>query len=290
MSGLFYPTVKQAPMIGLTGMGGGVGGFSFLSGAKNNDAGKYTSDSGSLCSHFYQLGVNTDASGYGGTDVGSAAGGASARDLTINDTGNAGTPMSSVGSMPPGIAYARHLSTSAEANNFWTTTSKAYGLSGNYWFFQYFCYPTGSIGNQSSGTWQPFKQGYTGRSYAMEFWVDRGSNPGFDYCKADYNARWKNFTWTETNMPTIDKWNFIRFGRDAATFKYQVYSWDGSSWTQDYDLGESGCNSAPEGISTDEYAQFWAVPSNAGQTGYVANFAQGWNNIWGEGVPTGVVP
>ncbi len=289
MSNMWYP--KQKPLLGLTGLGGGSDSLGFVGAAKNNDAGKYTSDTGSLCQHFYQLGVNTDTSGYGGTDVGSSAGGAYARDLVLNDTSNAGTPMSTVGNMPPGIAYARHLSTTAEANNFWKSDDKAFGFSGNYWFIQFFFYPTGSIGNQSSGWWQPFKQGYTGRTYVNEYWVDYNNNSRFDVSASDYNSRAEENTSWFSDMPAIDTWNFIRFGKDSSSFRTEYWTWDGSTWTENVDQSESGYNVAgPEGISDSEYLYFWTGDSNRGQTGYVANMSQGSDNIWGEGVPTGVVP
>ena len=262
---------------GLAGFGGGATSLSQYAGAGANDAGL------SSAIHFYRLG-STDFS-----DAGTAAN----RDLTMYEGGSAGvtgTADSTVGNMPPGLTACRAmLSTIGYAAN-WRTTNGAFDWQNTTAMVGFFCYPTGQLGNPSaSNFWDVFWQRYTGRTYGIDWWMNYSGEKRYDICAADYNSRITEDTTYGTGRPTLDTWNYIRFGKDGTNIRTEIYTWDGSSWTRTVDQQDSapGWNAdGPAGTDTSEYIEFWGTNNDRGNQGYVGNMGFYHDDNWDTDPPS----
>ena len=251
---LIYPTIKQAPLSGLSGFGGGAtalpyagGGVAFAAG----DAGKAASE------YFWRPG---DSSNDGGTAI---KGGF---DLTLtDDNGNsvAETGPDAAG-MPPGMTWSRQM----PANSYYQSENdESFTWAPNMHFWAYI-YPTAATNMR-----KPVRQYKTSNMDYTVFVTDAySSNARYDWASNNnYNSRAsENVQWGSggTNNMLDNTWNYIEFGMDSSNVVFTCQTWDGSSWSNRFNLSHSGgstINGAGAG-QTDAFRVF------EGFTGYLGNF------------------
>ena len=262
---------------GLAGFGGGATSLSQTTSAGAGDAGL------SSAIHFYRLG-STDFS-----DAGTAGN----RDMVMYNGSSAevtGTALATVGNMPPGLTGCREMLSSVGYTANWRTSNGGFDWQATTPHIGFFCYPTDQLGNPSaSNYWNVFWQKHVSRTYVMDYWMNYSGQKRYDIPNSDYNSRMTEDTSFSSDRPTLDTWNYVRFGKDGTNVRCQIYTWNGSSWTKTTDDENSGWSgSAPDGSigSGDVYIEFWGANANRGQQGYVGNFAFYHDDNWDTDPPS----
>ena len=218
--------------------------------------------------HFYRLG-STDFS-----DAGTAGN----RDLTMYNGSSeevTGTPGVTVGNMPPGLTDSRAMLSSVGYTANWRTSNGAFDWQNTTAMVGFFCYPTGQLGNPSaSNYWDVFWQKHVSRTYVLDWWMNYSGEKRYDIPNSDYNSRMTEDTTYGTGRPTLDTWNYVRFGKDGTNIRTEIYTWGGSSWTRTVDQQDSSpgwSSDGPDGSNANEYIEFWSASNNRGNQGYVSN-------------------
>ena len=270
---------KEKPLLTLIGMSGGATSLSQTTSAGAGDAGSANAI------HFYRLGSDDFS------DDGTATGG-NKRDFAMyegSSAGVTGTAGATVGTMPPGLTSCRSMLSSIGYTANWRTSNGGFDWQSTYAYIGFFCYPVDALGNPSaSDYWNVFQQKYTGRIYAVDYWMNYSGQKRFDIPNANYNSRMFEDTAFSTG-PTLDTWNYVRFGKNGTDAKCEIYTWNGSSWTKAVDDDQAGwTGNAPDGSvgNGDEYIEFWATMNNRGQRGYVGNLGFYQTNDWGTDPPS----
>lgn len=261
---LIYPTIKEAPIAGLSGFGGGVSSLSIVESAPVAVLG----NAGKSDSNYFFRPAQT------GNDIEDEKG--NFPDFHVQNPGNT-TAMVATTNMPPGMGAAR-LNTS-NASFLKTDTHESFGMMSNKGVGG-FVMPTSATTMRML-----FFQSYVPSQNYSLFVTDTyasgwpvATNARYDWPEnGNYHARGsENTAWGVggNNELLDDTWNHFRFGRDNNNdVRLVIHTWDGSSWTERCDLTDDG-GSTVGGNGDQSYSCFFGQPSQSrGIIGY-------WGNVY----------
>ncbi len=267
-----YPTIKESPIIGLSGMGGGTAALSINSAgfpAVLGNAGK----SGST--YFFRPAVD-DANDVVEDEKGSWP------DFHIINPGNT-TPMVGTANMPPGMGAARK-NTSNQCN-LSTSFGESFSMGGGRWVAG-FVMPT-TDGGQMRSLFYQNKQDQNYAVFFTDYYID-GNDVKQRYNwpnNNDYSSRSSEQTNWSTNVPLLKNvWNHFRFGRDGGgNVRYVNHTWNGSAWSLRSSLSHSGGYNVSANVSDSWSAFFGESSGTYGQGSDVRGLIGYWGNVyWSE--------
>ena len=307
MTNLWYPGIKESPVQGLIGAGGGVGSNLSSGGVvRPPDDGDRAGKTGAT--YFWDLGEIASGTGGDGGIVDEEKGNANrdlatyARSTTMNFEVNP-VPLTGILS-PPGIYNVAELGKSATFITSDNDNRQGINCSGDFQV-AYFGYLTSAI----NYTYQPWEQKYVTnfnggfpdnsldtRTYStfVMFWEAGAEYSRWDYCAADYQSRIAEATSATDIRPEPNVWFYHKSGRDGNDFKQEVLTWDGSSWSNSHS-GQGGgavttsMSATTAGVVGNATAQsfslFSAFHSGRGMAGYAA-CASYYSGSYPSGVPS----
>ena len=262
---LIYPTIKEAPLAGLSGYGGGASGLNINSAgfpAVLGNAGK----SGST--YFYRPAVDNNS------DVVEDEKG-SFPDFHIINPGNT-TPMVGTANMPPGMGAARK--NTSNQSNLSTSFGESFAMQNGRWVAG-FVMPTTGTGMRAL-----LYQNTQGQNHALFFtdYYEIGGNVYQRYnwpTNNGYSSRASEQTTWSTDTPLlVNVWNHWRFGRDSdGKVRYVNHTWNGSAWSLRNSLSHTG-GSTVGANAGDSWSAFYGESS--GTFGYGSD-SRGLIGYWG---------
>ena len=256
---LIYPTIKEAPIAGLSGFGGVASSLVTSGGgltAVLGNAGKSDSN------YFFQPAET-------GSDISDEKG--NFPDFHVINPGNT-TAMVATENMPPGMTAARQ-NTSA-SSMLQTSAGESFAFANNKGVGG-FVMPTSS----TSMRMLYFQAKTSSQAYSLFVTDSYSNNARYDWpSNSNYEARGsENVSWGNgiPNELLQDSWNHFRFGRDNnSNVRLVIHTWDGSSWTERCDLTHSGGNTVGAN-GTNSYSTFFGQPGESrGIIGYWGNVYQ----------------
>ena len=215
---LIYPTIKQYPLTGLTGMGGGATSLAQKVAAAGGCSGVHNTPSGAQ--HFWDWSYSHD------DQVGSVDFDSNSSEMKLNstDAGYGGPP----GWGCDGTGRYETKASSA-GNTYRTSLGSIPHFAEDEWTFDICAYVHLA---PASNPQMLYALNSDGRTYGLvHYW---NTNMFADSVKSDFNGRLgENTSMGAGALPTQNKWNVLRFSYSGGVFRNETYSDDGSGgWSQ----------------------------------------------------------
>ena len=235
---LIYPTIKQYPLTGLTGMGGGATSLAQKVAAAGG--GDHNIPTGAT--HFWDWSDSHD------DKVGSVDFDSNSSEITLNSD-NAGY------GGPPGWGAGKgtgryETKASSAGNTYRTSLGSIPNYAEDEWTFDICMYVNL---DPSSNNQMPYAINSDGRTYGMVHYWYSGYMVA-DTVKSDFNGRLGEDTnFGSGALPTQNKWNVLRFSYSGGNFRQETWSDNGSGgWSQNGSTNSfsktSGGQPSPNGL------------------------------------------